>query len=180
PSSSRWRCAAIAPAASAAVESPAPGTAPRRRRTAAREAVGIAVTLARLAPPCKYRSLRPPKCGKEPADDVDPAERRRARVLDHGPGPRRDSRRDARAARRRRGPRRDALLRRQPRHGVAGLHRPRSAERIRADAGAVPGGRFPRAGEIRLRERRTCRRGARGAAGADRVLPASAPDALRR
>ena len=60
-----------------------------------------------------------------------------------------------------RGPGAHAALRRQPRHRDAGLRRPRAGEPARPDAGAVPGGRLPGPGEVRLPQRRRGRGGAR-------------------
>ena len=55
-----------------------------------------------------------------------------------------------------------------------------AGEPVRRDAGAVPGGRLPRAGQVRLPQRRRGRARTAGAARAHRVLPLPAPDRLRR
>ncbi len=68
---------------------------------------------------------------------------------------------------------------RQPRHRGAGLRRPRAGEPARRDAGAVPGGRLPGTGEVRLPQRRRRRGGPGRPARPHGVLPAPAPDALR-
>ena len=68
----------------------------------------------------------------------------------------------------------------QPRHRDAGLPRRRAAEPVRRDARAVPGGRLPGAGEVRLPQRRRRRAGARAARRPHGLLPAPAPDGLRR
>ena len=54
---------------------------------------------------------------------------------------------------------RTAALRRQPRHRDAGVPRRRAAEPVRRDARAVPGGRLPGAGQVRLPQRRRRRAG---------------------
>ncbi len=72
------------------------------------------------------------------------------------------------------------VLRRQPRHRDAGVPRRRAAEPVRRDAGAVPGGRLPRAGQVRLPQRRRRRGGPGRAARPHRLLPVPAPDRLRR
>ena len=78
------------------------------------------------------------------------------------------------------GPRRgagpDPLLRGQPGHRDAGLRRPGARRPVRRDARAVPGGRLPRPGEVRLPQRRRGRAGPAGAARADGVLPLPAPE----
>ena len=80
-----------------------------------------------------------------------------------------------------RGPGAHAALRRQPRHRDAGLPRRRAGEPVRRDAGAVPGGRLPGPGEVRLPQRRRRRGRARPTLLGRTVfclLPA--PDGVRR
>ena len=83
-------------------------------------------------------------------------------------------------ARARRRARPHAALRDQPGHRVAGLPRRGAVQPVRRDARAVPGGRLPGAGEVRLPQRRRGRAGPADAARAHGVLPLPAPDRLRR
>ena len=70
-------------------------------------------------------------------------------------------------------------VRRQPRHRDAGVPGRCAAGPVRRDAGAVPGGGLPGAGQVRLPQRRRRRAGAAGAARPDGLLPVPAPDRLR-
>ena len=54
------------------------------------------------------------------------------------------------------------------------------ADQYAADAGAVPGGRLPGPGQVRLPQRRAGRAGAARPAGSHGLLPLPAPDGLRR
>ena len=80
----------------------------------------------------------------------------------------------------RRGAGAHAALGRQPRHRDAGLPRRCAAEPVRRHAGAVPGGRLPGPGQVRLPQRRRGRGTGRPAARPHGVLPAPAPDGVRR
>ena len=73
-----------------------------------------------------------------------------------------------------------ASLRGQPGHRVAGLRRARAAEPVRRDAGALPGGRLPRPGEVRLPQRGVVEDGPPALLRTHRLLPAPAPDGVRR
>ncbi len=70
-------------------------------------------------------------------------------------------------------------VRRQPRHRDAGVPGRRAAGPVRRDAGAVPGGGLPGAGQVRLPQRRRRRAGTAGAARPHGLLPVPAPDRLR-
>ena len=69
---------------------------------------------------------------------------------------------------------------RQPRHRGAGVPRAGPGRSVRRDARAVPGGRLPGPGEVRLPQRRRRRAGAACAARSHGVLPVPAPDVVRR
>ena len=80
----------------------------------------------------------------------------------------------------RRGPGPRALVRHQPRHRGAGRPGAGAAEPARGHAGAVPGGRVPVPGQVRLLQRRRGRGRRGGAARPGGVLPPPAPDGLCR
>ena len=73
-----------------------------------------------------------------------------------------------------------AALRGEPRDREPGLRRPGAGEPARRDAGAVPGRRLPRAGEVRLPQRGRGRGGPGRPARSHGLLPAPAPDGVRR
>ncbi len=105
---------------------------------------------------------------------------RRARVLAARARRRRDPARARAGPGRGRGPGPHAAHRRQPRHRDAGLPRRRPDGPVRRDAGAVPGGRLPGTGQVRLPQRRRRRAGPARAARPHRLLPVPAPDVVRR
>src|SRR5690606_41201067 len=85
---------------------------------------------------------KPERRFERSADGAERADRRTS-LLDRVAGTRRDPHGARAGARARIGARRDALLRHQPRDGIAGLRRPRAGLGARADARAVPGGPLP-------------------------------------
>ena len=78
------------------------------------------------------------------------------------------------------GPGAHAPLRGEPRHRDAGLPRRRPTDQRDGMRAPLPGGRLPRAGEVRLPQRRRGRARPARAARPDRVLPVPAPDRVRR
>ena len=99
------------------------------------------------------------------------------------PRPRRNPRRNGRAARRRRGAPERALRRDQPRHRAPGAQRPGSRERACPHARAQHGGRLSVSGEIRLRDRRAASNPDRpisSAASASRSIPTRRRSICRR
>ena len=104
----------------------------------------------------------------------------RDRLVDSGPGEGRAQVRATASGFRRRRIRAHALDRCEPGHRVCRRARRGARVRAGADAGAVPGGRLPLSGEVRLPQCRDRRRRPCCASGAHGVRPLSAPVAVRR